>query len=48
VEVHKWKDQRTITNKTIIHVEKSVGNKDLAWLQNHAAERDQSQPAREE
>lgn len=48
VEVHKWKDQRTITNKTIIHVEKSVGNKDLAWLQNHSAERDQSQPAREE
>jgi len=48
VEVHSWKDQRTITNKTILHVEKSVGNKDLAWLQNHAAERDLSKPAREE
>jgi prepilin-type N-terminal cleavage/methylation domain-containing protein/prepilin-type processing-associated H-X9-DG protein len=47
-EVHSWKDQRTITNKTILHVEKSVGNKDLAWLQNHAAERDLSKPAREE
>ena len=48
VEVHSWKDQRTITNNTILHVEKSVGNKDLAWLQNHAAERDLSLPPREE
>lgn len=45
VEVLAWKDQRTITNKTILHVEKSVGNEDLLWLQKHAAERTTALPA---
>ncbi|MDB4589276.1 type II secretion system GspH family protein [Verrucomicrobia bacterium] len=40
VETLKWKDQRTITNKTILHFEASEGNPDLKWLQAHAAERE--------
>lgn len=39
VEILKWKDQRTITNNTILHFVESEGNPDLKWLQAHAAER---------
>ncbi|MBT5928021.1 MAG: type II secretion system protein [Verrucomicrobia bacterium] len=45
VEVLKWKDQRTITNKTILHFEESKGNPDLKWLQAHAAERSTPLPS---
>ena len=37
--LQRWQDQRTITNRTILHFESSPGNPDLQWLQDHATER---------
>ena len=38
-EAIAWKDQRTITNTTILHFEESKNNPDLWWLQDHASGR---------
>jgi prepilin-type processing-associated H-X9-DG protein len=37
--LQRWQDQRTITNRTILHFESSPNNPDLQWLQDHATER---------
>ena len=42
--LQRWQDQRTITNRTILHYEPSLNNPDLKWLQTHATDRQSSAP----